>query len=540
MNKAVRKGDKIEIVFDFDWRTLETVKSIPGRQFHDDEGRKYWTCPLSIEAIDTLLEAGFKPDVGLQEFLENSQIRIEDLQELDAPGLRKNLYPFQKKGLAFIEQRCGRALVGDEMGLGKTIQALAYLHLHPDKRPAVIVCPAHLKLNWEKEARETLPDNPRIRVLSGTTPDKDLRHEVIVVNYDILSHWIDEILKVGPQVVIIDEAHFCKNSKAKRTKATKRLARRCPHVIALTGTPIVNRPIEGYNVLRMVDKTLFPDFWEYANAYCEPRYTRFGWNLNGASNKEELHEKLKSVMIRRRKKDVLHDLPDKVFTVVPVEIDNRREYDKAEQDFIEYLARTKGRKAVEKAQRAEHLVRVEELKQLALKGKMKQAIQWIQEFIDSGNNGNSKLVVFTTHKKTVDDLMAAFPKIAVRVDGSVNAVKRQEAVTRFQTDESTKLFVGNVQAAGTGLTLTAASSVLFVELPWVAGELSQAEDRCHRIGQKNAVNIYYLLADGTIERKIAKLLDEKKKVLEAVLDGREVEDTQLLTELVDSYRGGEK
>jgi SWI/SNF-related matrix-associated actin-dependent regulator 1 of chromatin subfamily A len=167
---------------------------------------------------------------------------------------------------------------------------------------------------------------------------------------------------------------------------------------------------------------------------------------------------------------------------------------------------------------------------------MKYAIQWIRNFLDT--NGN-KLVVFAVHKAAVDALMEEFKEQAVKVDGSVSAAGRDAAVRAFQEDPKIKLFVGNIQAAGVGLTLTAASSVAFLELPWTPGDLVQAEDRCHRIGQKDNVNVYYLLADGTIEEKIAELLDEKRQVLEAVLDGKEVEETQLLSELIKSYQKGE-
>lgn len=179
------------------------------------------------------------------------------------------------------------------------------------------------------------------------------------------------------------------------------------------------------------------------------------------------------------------------------------------------------------------MVRIEALKQLAVQGKIKQAVQWIRDFLD--NNGN-KLVVFGVHKTVVDALMKEFKEEAVKVDGSVSATKRDEAVVAFQEDPNVKLFVGNIQAAGTGLTLTAASAVAFLELPWTPGESAQAEDRCHRIGQKDTVNVYYLLADNTIEMEIAQLLDEKKAVLNAVLDGKEVEETQLLTELIKKYK----
>jgi SWI/SNF-related matrix-associated actin-dependent regulator 1 of chromatin subfamily A len=546
--KATIHGDRIRIDFPFDWDTVALVKSIPGKKFHANAYPKYWTAPISIETAEILSKGGFElaPEI---EILLKKPPKVEELDLTEPLKLKRELFDFQKKGVAFIESRNGRALIGDEMGLGKTIQALAWLGLHPEKRPAIIVCPAHLKLNWAQEVRMTLPGNPNIQVLQGTDTTQPLTGDIIIVNYDILSNkydgkkeipytgWVDFILDRKPQVLIVDEAHYCKSPKALRTKATRKLASKVKHVIALTGTPIVNRPVEGFTIIQMVDKSLFPNFFAYAKRYCGARHNGFGWDFTGATNKEELHEKLKTIMIRRKKDEVLPELPDKLFSYVPMEIENEEEYAQAERDFIHYLRKIKGEEAAEKAGKAEHLVKIEAMKQLAIRGKMKAAIQWIRDFLDT--NGN-KLVVFAIHKETIDRLMKEFGKEAVKVDGGVTAIKRDEAVKAFQNDPAIKLFVGNIKAAGTGLTLTAASSVAFLELPWTPGELKQAEDRCHRIGQKNTVNVYYLLADQTIEGTIAKILDEKRVVLDAVLDGKEVEEGTLLSELINAYleKGG--
>ena len=556
-NTATLVKGQIEIWFKFDYKTLEMIKSLPGRKFTEDTRGKFWTAPLAQDTVEKLDQAGFELCPELIRFLDTAQkqLPVEELEEIEVDGLKRELFPFQKQGVAFIEQRNGRALVGDEMGLGKTIQTLAWLQLHPEKKPVVVVCPAHLKLNWAQEAKMTLSGDRTIQVISGTDTTQKLYGDIMVINYDILhnkyeegpknlvtgkkpikeipySGWIDFILDRNPEVLIVDEAHFIKNSKAFRSKAVTKLGRKCKHVIALTGTPLVNRPIEGYNIVQMIDRTVFPSFWDYAQKYCGAHHTRFGWDLSGASNKEELHQKLKTVMIRRKKADVLKELPDKVFSHVPMELSNREVYQEAEEDFIAFLKDTEGAAAAEKARNAEHLVRIEGLKQLAMQGKMNHVMQWIENFLEESGR---KLVVFAVHKVTINALMKKFQKCAVKIDGSTPAPKRHEAVQAFQNNPDVKLFIGNIQAAGTGLTLTAASAIAFVELPWTPGELSQAEDRCHRIGQKNAVNIYYLLAEETIEEQIAALLDEKKKVLNAVIDGGAVEHVQLLTRLLSSF-----
>lgn len=530
---ATIENGRVKIFFPFDPNTLAIIKSIPGRRFHGDKFPKHWSAPMEQETIKTLAKHGFELSEELIRFLSAKKAQeAQAPKSIDVPSFKKELFPYQKEGVAFIESRNGRALLGDEMGLGKTIQALAWLELHPEKRPVIIVCPAHLKFNWAKEAKTGLSRKTNIEILQGTSPSP-VKGEIIIINYDILVHWIDALKEIQPQVLVFDEGHYIKSNKAQRTKAVKKLAKGIPHVIAISGTPIVNRPVEGFNIIQVVNKEIFPSYWDYTHTYCDAKHNGFGWDFSGASNKEKLHKILTdTVMIRRKKADVLPDLPDKLYSFIPMEVDNEREYFQAEQDFIRFLRKEKGEEVARKAKNAEHLVKIEGLKQLAVKGKMGQAITWIKNFLEE--NGD-KLVVFAVHKAVVNALMEEFKDIAVKVDGSQNATQRNAAVEVFQNNPEIKLFVGNIQAAGTGLTLTAASSVAFLELPWTPGELVQAEDRCHRIGQKDTVNIYYLLAGSTIETEIAQLLDEKRKVLEAVLDGKEAEETQLLTALIKRY-----
>jgi len=291
---------------------------------------------------------------------------------------------------------------------------------------------------------------------------------------------------------------------------------------------MINRPIEGFPIVKAIDPTIFPDFWTYAQRYCGATHNGYGWDFGGATNKTELHHKLtQRVMIRRKKQDVLPELPPKLFAHIPIELDNRVEYNMAHDGFVDFLGGTQTTSG------AEHLVRIENLKQLAIAGKINAAIEWISNFLDEGEE---KLVVFTTHRATVERLMDEFGDIAVMVQGGMSTRGRDFVVQAFQNDPEIRLFVGNIQAAGTGLTLTAASNVAFLELPWTPGELVQAEDRCHRIGQEDTVNVWYLLAHDTIDEDIAALLDKKRVVLDAIIDGKNVHDTPLVAELMDTYR----
>jgi SNF2 family DNA or RNA helicase len=524
----------IKIEFPFDPETLNKVKLIPGRRFHNEGyNAKYWTAPLSVDAVEQLQKLGFQMDPTLIEYLEKSKIHVDDMEEIEIPGLLMELFPYQKKGVAFIEAKNGRALVADSMGLGKTAQSLAWLQLRPEKRPVIIVVPASLKLNWAREC-DMWMDNPKVQILSGKKANTPIVGEIIIINYDIIGAWVKALKAIKPQVLITDECHKWKNNKAQRTKAIKALGKVCPHVIALSGTPIENRPAEIYNAVQMIDPGVAGPWSAFGRRYCNGHHNGFGWDFNGASNVAELHEKLtNTIMIRRKKADVLKDLPAKVRSFVPMEIDNWKKYKVVEADFIGWVKREKGLAAAEKAGNAEALAKISALKQLAAEGKMKQVIDWIKDHLDT----NGKLVVFAVHKKTIDRLMSELADYSpVKVDGSVSQDARQLAVDTFQNDPRCRVFVGNINAAGVGLTLTAASSVAFAEVAWSPGEHDQAEDRIHRIGQTaDSVNAYYLLAGGTIEETMARLIDSKRKVLDQVLDGIETDSKNLLGELMEQY-----
>jgi SWI/SNF-related matrix-associated actin-dependent regulator 1 of chromatin subfamily A len=305
----------------------------------------------------------------------------------------------------------------------------------------------------------------------------------------VLEGWASVLKKLRPKTVVVDECHYIKNSKALRTRAVIQLCRIAEHVICLSGTPIINRPIEMFNAIQAIEPGIFPSFWEYAQRYCGATHNGFGWDFGGAENTDELHMKLtRTIMLRRLKKDVLQDLPEKVRSVIPLSLSNRSEYNRASADFLGWLESQEGGKdKMASAERAETLVRLEKLKQLCVQGKYKGCVEWIENYLEQ----EEKLVVFCTHKAVVQKLASHFKARGVVLDGETAPSQRQVVVDRFQNDPSIKLFIGNIKAAGIGITLTAASATCFLELGWTPGEHDQAEDRVHRIGQKSdSVNAY--------------------------------------------------
>lgn len=429
------------------------------------------------------------------------------------------LYEFQKQGVSELLKHNGRNLLADEMGLGKTIQALFYLKKMPDDGLTIVICPASIKWVWRSEALKHV--RMKSKILHGKFKDDSKfnpssKRRIIIINYDILNSWLPFLKKLKPNTIIIDECHYQKNRKAQRTKAVRKLARKVPHIIAISGTPLTNRPAELYTTLNLLWPEHFNSFWTYAFRYCKPYKSNWGWVFSGSRNRKELHQKLKSLgMIRRLKKDVLTELPEKIKEIVPLSIQNRSEYKKATNNFIAWLSEKSKRKA-ERAKRAKKLVQIGYLKRLAAKLKMKSVLEWVDNFLES-NDG--KIVLFCSHKSILKELHRRYKNISVAVDGSVKNDKRKRAVNRFQKNKKIRIFIGNIIAAGTGITLTAASTVAFVELDWSPGNHEQAEDRIHRIGQKCVSNIYYLVAKNTIEEHLYKIIQAKQKVLSAILDG---------------------
>lgn len=507
-------------------RYVAALKNI-GARWRPEMPGKPWATPLSNAAaiVEIFPGVSMPPEV---EVAANKQNEIKALSNSAAPtqlaidGLGGTPYPFQIAGVEFLQATGGRAILADEMGLGKTIQAIMYLHNNPDKLPALVICPASVKLNWR---REILKWSSILRpaIAEGKKPSSiPTDANVIIINWDLLAAWEKHI--GGIKTIIADEAHYAKNPKAQRTQALRELAKRTQHVILMTGTPVVNRPAELWTLLNIVQPQTWKSFWEYAQRYCAPKNNGFGWDFSGASNLDELHERIKTVVCRRTKAQVLPELPEKRRVIVPVEFDQaaRAEYESA---IRRYLKSTKGQ--------INALVEIEAARQAAVKGKLAACLDWIKDMLDA----NGKLVVFAWHTETIRAIAAAFPGISVILTGETSQVERQTVVDRFQNDDDCRLFIGNIRAAGVGITLTAASAVAFVEFAWTPGEMEQAFDRIHRIGQRDAAIAYYLVGENTIDEDIADLLEQKRLVIETIHDGApHIQDVSILDDLTQRLK----
>lgn len=446
------------------------------------------------------------------------------------------LKPYQLEGVQQIYQFTGRAILGDEMGLGKTIQALYWVLKTPKRRPVVIVCPAGLRWTWQAEAAQHF--NMRVEVLEGRKPGRGraLPGDIVVIGYDILDDWVDKLARNHPQTVIFDEVHYLKNKDAKRSKAAAKLVDSASSVLGLSGTPLTNRPYELWFVMRLIRPDVFPSKGKYAWKYCQPKWTPWGWTFNGAANLDQLHKILKrECLIRRLKKDVLKELPQKTRKVISLKLDSKgyKEYEYAENDFLNWLGEISPTKA-NKARKSEALTQVGYLLRLVAKHKVGLIIKWLNEFFEA--HPGEKTMALTMHTFVIDALHKAFPG-SVIINGKVTGKKRQQVVRTFQHNPQCQLLLGNWKAAGVGITLTAACHGVALDLPWTPGDLLQGEDRLHRIGQKRNVIIQYLIALDTIEEKLMKILLKKSAVLDAVLNGEEsdVVSTEVFEELLEQF-----
>ena len=440
-------------------------------------------------------------------------------------------YDYQKEGIAYALEK-KRCIMGDEMGLGKTAQAIGTMTAS-GAFPALVICPASLKLNWQREFKKfggvnaiILDDSNRNawqNILRLKRPDGKPFAQVVIVNYESLKKFFvrrlnrqerftlksiefDERIHLF-RSVIIDESHKCKSNKTQQSKFVQGIAQGKEYILELTGTPVVNNNmdlIQQLNIMGRMEE--FGGYTKFVGRYCA--------GMNKSSHLKELNYRLRqSCFFRRQKKDVLTQLPDKTRSYLVTDISNRREYNDAERDVLKYLKdyTNADNEKILKALRGAIMVKMGILKQVSARGKIDSAVDIIHNTIDGGE----KLIVFCFLKEVVAALKSEFPE-AVTVTGDDNDKQKQRAVDQFQENAACKLIILNYRSGGTGLTLTAASNVLFVEFPWTYSDCCQAEDRAHRNGQKNAVTCTYLLGSGTIDEYMFNLIQTKKEISNGV------------------------
>lgn len=524
MKQARVDGDNIIIKFfvksEFFQQTIAQIKSIPRRQYHPDT--KSWSCPVTQANILLLKSFGFDLDETAISLLEPRKA-VERPPELQAPIdeslLPKGLRHYQIEALRFLEAVHGRGMLTMAPRLGKSIVSLCYTVLHPEASPTLIVCPASVKIGWQREIKKWLGKESHI--ISGTTPYSIPKQEFYIINYDILYDWKDSLPPF--KYLITDESHRISNlsnpaknaegkyvqKPVKCTQAFLQLANGTPYVVCLTGTPITSRVPQLFVPLSVYDPDHFTNYYAFCHRYGDPTHNGYTWVFNGLSHEDELIPLLSKIMFRRKREDVFTDLPEETHEFVPVEID-RAEYEKELASFRKWLE-----KHPSTPEQIEE--KVSQFESLSYSKKRGAIIEWLKEFLELGE----KIVVFTHHRSVSEDLHSVFKKHSVLMYGGTSMKDRQKSIDTFNTDPDCLMFIGNVDACKEGISLYGANIVAYVEVPLVVGALVQSQRRIW-LPEKSTQKASYLyfIAEDTVDEKRVKNLIKRSEVMDTVLDGK--------------------
>jgi len=414
-----------------------------------------------------------------------------------------------------IEKLAGskRFILADDMGLGKTTSTIIAA-LETGSKKILIVCPASLKINWQREIAN-YSDRP---VYNAEGKKFSTESDFVIVNYDILKNFHDtknkEVSLLDQSnfdLVILDEAHMISNVQAQRTKIINSFTKKINRVWLLTGTPMTSRPMNYYNLLNIIESPVAQNWMAYAIRYCQGYQFNAGkrkvWNVSGASNLEELRDRTSKQILRRLKEEVL-DLPDKIITPVYLRLKSS-EYENLMGEYYDWYDKN----PEESSSLTVQFSKLMKVRKVIANEKTKQTIEFAENILEQGK----KVIIFTNFTDTLQTIYHHFGKQAVYLDGSCSNSVRQQAVDSFQNDEKIRVFVGNLKAAGVGLTLTSAEVVIMNDLSFVPAEHAQAEDRAYRYGQKSNVLVYYPLFENTIEGAIYDILNKKKEIIRTVM-----------------------
>jgi SWI/SNF-related matrix-associated actin-dependent regulator 1 of chromatin subfamily A len=409
-------------------------------------------------------------------------------------------------------------ILADDMGLGKTTSTIIAA-LEANSKKVLIICPATLKINWKREI-ENYSDKS-IYIAEGKNFNTDA--DYVIINYDIIKNFHDpkkkddsEILKANFDLVIVDEAHYIKNGQAQRTKLINDLVKTVDRLWLLTGTPMTSRPMDYFNLLSLVDSPVSKNWMAYAIRYCQGYQFNVGgrkiWNITGASNLDELRERTAATILRRLKENVL-DLPDKIITPVYLRLKSKN-YEEVMGEYYDWYDKNPD----ESKSLTVQFSKLTKVRQIIADEKISQTIEIAENIIEQ----DKKVIIFCNFTDSLNKIIEHFGKSAVKLDGSMSKPERQRSVDEFQDNPKVKVFVGNIKAAGVGITLTSAEAVIMNDLSFLPSDHAQAEDRAYRYGQKNNVLVYYPIFENTIEGVIYDILNNKKQVIATVMGDNQI------------------
>jgi SWI/SNF-related matrix-associated actin-dependent regulator 1 of chromatin subfamily A len=404
-------------------------------------------------------------------------------------------------------------ILADDMGLGKTTSTII-ASLESGSKKVLIICPATLKINWKREIENYSDKSVYIAEGKNFSTDADF----VIINYDIIKNFHDtkkkgesQILDANFDLVVVDEAHYIKNATAQRTKLINDLVKKVDRLWLLTGTPMTSRPIDYFNLLSLIESPVAKNWMAYAIRYCQGYQFNVGgrkiWNVTGASNLEELRDRTTGLTLRRLKENVL-DLPDKIITPVYLRLKSKM-YEEIMGEYYDWYDKN----PEESKSLTVQFTKLTKIRQVIADEKISQTIELAENIVEQGK----KVIIFCNFTDSLNKICEHFGKAAVKVDGSMSKPERQRSVDSFQESDKIKVFVGNIKAAGVGITLTAAEAVIMNDLSFLPSDHAQAEDRAYRYGQKNNVLVYYPIFENTIEGIIYDILNNKKQVIATVM-----------------------
>jgi len=422
---------------------------------------------------------------------------------------------FQRAGIEFLASR-REALLADDMGLGKSVQICGLLNYLPEIVSCLVICPASLKATWHRELNRWLTTPRSILVCDGSTAELG-NAGVVIINYDLLGRFYPLLSKRSWDLIAFDEGHYLKNREAARTKHARELARGAKRRVILTGTPLLNRVSELWSLLNILAPAQWPNFYRFAHRYCAPVRTSWGWDFRGSSNREELAQGLRrGLLLRRRKKHVLAQLPPIVRQVIPLAVDPSPLLEHLTHRIAELYGFDPAHPPFEIDPEKIPFELISEIRRETGALKTEAAIEFLRE---QTTDYFQKVLVFAHHLDVLEALHANFANKSVLVTGQTSLRARQKALDAFQAEGSAiKYFIASTRAFGLGVTLTAASHVIFVEPDWTPALLDQAEARAHRIGQDSRVLVQYLVLENSLDEKILAAVQSKRAVINAIIE----------------------
>ncbi len=488
-----------------------------------------YKCNNTIENITILHDSGFRLDLNLSREYILSQ--PNEWRNTEVPNGYNGLWEHQIEALKFIKYHNGRALLSIIMGGGKTATALSYAKMEGITK-ILVICPSIVKSGWKEEKKQWLEAEVDAQVIAGRSKVK-IEKDVVIINYDIIDAHVDNLLKYGFELIIIDECQVIKNNGEKekhteddgtvfythsgvRYRACKKIANKTSKIIALSGTPIINRSAEFFNILNILRPNVFRKRSDFLDRYCDPKFDGFAWNYKGCSNERELNRILQHIMFRR---SVVRGVTQAILT--PIITD-----DTSIENYENYCTKIDHIPMSDQAKFEKKMIKSYELKK-------KQVYAFIDNVLENGE----KVVVFAIHKKIVNDIQKHYKSVAVKINGEVSPKQKEINKNAFINDPQIKILTANIESAGTGLDglHKVCSKGVMLEYPYSPKVFDQVTGRLCRINGSAIVNFYCFILRGAPEELFFRILDRKRKAIDKVVDNALTPDELLLIEQMKKY-----